>query len=363
MYNNALGSLETDSTLEPMNTACGICLEEPIQNAVVLSQCRHAFCFSCLKEWQSYDKGGTDNKWCPFCRGSIEKSVAEEAWEKARMLVTRALRLQENDAKRRELCELAVAELDKLLEGEKNETHLLYYKGDVLRNVRPDEAIVLLNRVLELSKERDEITALQMEANEAFKAGDLFTTERIMEEVTSRYGEVHEWPTRFGEGPYRLFPVRIALAESLEAAGRWEEAEDEYRAMFEALAPDPRYMNDDLISDLHSIKMGLCRCLYQSNRFEGAINVGRDVINMGRAWPGAHKLVAQAQLGHARKLGCKMSFTRPNCSGMNTSLKTTIEDAILTMRRALVYEAPWDEANKQLNENYLMELVREAAQV
>jgi Ring finger domain len=119
MYNNALGSLETDSTLEPMNTACGICLEEPIQSAVVLSQCRHAFCFACLMDWQSHGKNETDNKWCPFCRGSIEKSVVEEAMGKARMLATRASRLPENDTtQRRELCELAVLELDKILEGE-----------------------------------------------------------------------------------------------------------------------------------------------------------------------------------------------------------------------------------------------------
>jgi tetratricopeptide (TPR) repeat protein len=242
---------------------------------------------------------------------------------------------------------------------------MLYWKGDILKHVRPDEAIVILKKVLELEernkKERDLARARLKEAAAAYESGDPFAAARIIEEVESQYGDVDARPSPFGDGPYRVHTVRISLAESLEAAKRWKEAEEEYHAMLDSFAvPDLRYVNDDVITDLHSIKKGIYRCFYQANHFEAALFTGQEVLNMDRTWPGVHKLVAEAQLGQARKLGYK---TRSNVAGTHTRLSPPIADAILTMRRALVYEAPWDETNNHVNENYLEQLIKEAAKV
>jgi Ring finger domain/MYND finger len=79
----------TTTTTTPVNTACGICLEEPMQQQVVLEGCKHAFCFACLKEWQTHstNTGSFDTEdaamSCPYCRQDIEKSVVQETMEKA----------------------------------------------------------------------------------------------------------------------------------------------------------------------------------------------------------------------------------------------------------------------------------------
>jgi MYND finger/RING-type zinc-finger len=80
----------SDSLVTPLNSECGICLEEPIKHPVVLPACRHAFCFSCLSSWQGDWRDSPTNmmwrmmgqtekitKHCPFCRVKIEKHVAQ----------------------------------------------------------------------------------------------------------------------------------------------------------------------------------------------------------------------------------------------------------------------------------------------
>jgi Zinc finger, C3HC4 type (RING finger)/MYND finger len=197
------GPLDTQSTLEPVNTACGICLEEPIKSPVVLSQCRHAFCFACLKDWQGYRKMDAATKWCPFCRQDIEKSVVDQALETAASLASRAGRLEPHDPRRSEWYERALDELEKVIEVAPLDTTALGFKAQVLTHVRPQEAVVLLQSTLQREEQgsahREAMLTQLHKARAAINAGDPFTADRIMRDLESKHGKMEEWQGYIGE--------------------------------------------------------------------------------------------------------------------------------------------------------------------
>jgi tetratricopeptide (TPR) repeat protein len=81
--------------------------------------------------------------------------------------------------------------------------------------------------------------------------------------------------------------------------------------------------------------MGMSECLYYLGKYKLAIEIGEAAIEMNRYFPQVHKFVALSQKD----------------SG-------DLEAAIRTMGRAVCYETPWDEANKQI----VLELYRELQQ-
>jgi tetratricopeptide (TPR) repeat protein len=194
-------------------------------------------------------------------------------------------------------------------------------------------------------------------------AGNLFKAENIMHSLESEYGtDQATWPTAIGTGPYRLFPVRIVLAEAYEAAQRWKDAHKEYSDMLSIFCkkkPHESWLNDEITGQMHSISCGISRCFFHLRQYEKALYSGQQALSLGRTNPGTHKLVAEAQAALARKLGGaqqgEASFAHPNAT-----TAVTIMDAIRTMHRGVIYEAPWDDVNKEANTLYLKELMTEA---
>ena len=72
--------LPDSSALDSKEGPCAICLEETITNPVILP-CGHAFCFSCVGNYQqsSTSKEGAS---CPYCRGEIPE-VADKALDRS----------------------------------------------------------------------------------------------------------------------------------------------------------------------------------------------------------------------------------------------------------------------------------------
>jgi tetratricopeptide (TPR) repeat protein len=357
-------ALENDSIAEPMNTACGICLDEPMEAPVVLSQCHHAFCFACLKDWQNYRyrKLEFNIKPCPLCRGGIEGSVASEASHSAILMMSRARWLAKDDPKREELFDLALTKVEQVLAVDQNETVALGVKAQILTYIRPREAVALLKRTLELdtivAERREQVIERLKEAYDARDSGDPLTAERLVRELVGHYGTVEGWPAA-DIGPHRLFSLRIALAEAYEASECWNEAVEEYADIFDHMTTstsDLSLLSKQALGQIHACAVGLSRCYYHLRRYEDAICKGTEALSMDRTRAGIHRLIAMPQRALARELGIE-------CSGASdpTRTLTTIADAIRTMHRGNVYETPWDEVNKQANREYLLELMAEAS--
>jgi hypothetical protein len=143
---------------------------------------------------------------------------------------------------------------------------------------------------------------------------------------------------------------------------RWQEAHDEYADMFVKFQPnDPNIFDTELLSHMHSVGMGLSRCLFHLGHYKKAIWTGQQAVTMDRTFAGVHKLVALPQRALARQLGDELQGGQPSFANPHAATATTIADAIRTMHRGHMYEAPWDNVNRQANKDYLMELMAEAA--
>ena len=82
-------------------------------------------------------------------------------------------------------------------------------------------------------------------------------------------------------------------------------------------------------------------CLYELGEYEKAIDLGTSaLIEMNRAYQQCHKHVALSQ----KAMGC-------------------LDDAITTMRQAVCYETPWDEANVDEARELLRELLAEQSSI
>jgi tetratricopeptide (TPR) repeat protein len=322
MYVKLAGVEILPATTTPVNTACGICLEEPMQQQVVLKDCKHAFCFRCLRDWQAYSTNTAGlfaarnaATACPYCRQDIEKSVVEDAIENAQLYSARAERLPENDPERKKYFELALAEVDKVVVT-KNERdpRPLFLKGLILRHYAPADAIQVLQRALDLDYEGSAHSSKLKALRDAFASLELgsFTVSLL--------------------GPQLRVEAMLYIAEAHEAVGNWEEASTIYAPLIK-LPSD--YATSAELQD-RKILTGVSRCLYQRGFYDLAIKVGKTTLNIDRRTPGVHKLVAMPQLALGQ-----------------------VEAARVTMRRGILYEAPWDDKNRETNIACLEECLRD----
>jgi tetratricopeptide (TPR) repeat protein len=321
------------ATTTPVNTACGICLEETMQQQVVLKGCKHAFCLACLKEWQAYtthtaNSFDTENPAmsCPLCRQEIEKSVVEDTVENARLYTARARKLQENDPERSKYFELALAEVDKLLLANEHDLGALGLKGQILQQYAPADAIKVYERTLELDREGsanlEKLEAMEDQVKVAMDAGDDDEADRLMSQ-TDAYCASGVFIGQIGSGPHRLFDLMMDFALAHETLGNWDEALEIYDDT----------MNRTLGGhQIRKIYAGISRCMYQLGFYDNAVTTGEAALAMNRRSPGVHKLIALPQLALGQ-----------------------VEAARTTMRRGVVYEVPWDDENRQQNIAFLEE--------
>jgi tetratricopeptide (TPR) repeat protein len=115
-----------------------------------------------------------------------------------------------------------------------------------------------------------------------------------------------------------IFDSSILLATAMEQDDEWECALNVYRDLFtkimEQRATPPQQ---------RMIMMGLCRCLYELEMYENAVDIGLDMLDMNRHFPGIHKYLA-----------------------LSVKACDELDSAIDIMNRAVLYETPWDDKNK-----------------
>ena len=326
-----------------VNSECGICLQEEMKDPVVLEKCHHAFCFLCLKEWQTYSKRNAqpslDSSSCPNCRQQITVNLVEECTEKAKLYAARGGEKSLPQEERSKCYDLALQQLDKILSGGKNDRDLasMSLKAQILTHRNPKEAVelykVLLARDEESASNITKLNVLLDRVQIAMNAEDDDAAERHMDEVEA-FQQSLGFVSRIGDpaDPVRLVDVKLMLAEAHEASGQWQEALDVYIMLLN------QFETPDMASPRQnrSVFSGISRCMYEMKEFEKAVQAGEAAWSMNRHFPGVHQLLARPQ----------------QAMGM-------IQLAVASMSRGVLYEDPWDDLTQVENIEFLQKLQRE----
>ena len=315
---------------------------------------------------------------CPNCRETIPESIVDSAIEKAARYAA-AGRLTDKvydhhlttkqdqvdaveqnpgvivmDERQEKFCQMAEEQVNQVLSSDPTHIVALITKGQILRHVKPHAAIDALQQVLQMDEDSGKI---QEQLNQVMKDLDEFKAEMdrtlTAEEIDNEdHPMVDEWARRLdaaekiieeskgkriqiNDGPFRLYFIKIMLAEAYESANDYETAE----AMFKEMNKEVFQLEYDVYAQMdpptnRMMLAGAARCLFHLKDFDRSKKLAEMALAMNRHFPGIHILVAQAQWAmHERK------------------------HAIRTMCRGVLYETPWDETNQERNRVYLKEFV------
>jgi MYND finger/Zinc finger, C3HC4 type (RING finger) len=365
------GSLETNyhegSLVQLPHGECGICMDEPMSHPIRLDECGHSFCFTCIRHWQeasSPDQWNSVNMYnhgcCPLCRTVMKKNVAHYAVTQADDIQDRASEIPEQHDDKMKLLHAAVSTCDCVLEVKNENLQAMMVKIRALAQFDPHNTINVVNELLQLDtvvrrKER-QLAKRLMDVLNLKLEGRLDLAMDIQNEIKAEYEKYDQMPQSLGNGSGCLFDARICIATANEATDRWHDAIHEYGEMllwYES-TDSPRELKQDDLIRLRSCRAGIARCELHLGNYDVALTYSKESLAMCREFQGSHKLVAQAQRALAR-LPVPTS-ARP---GQPTNAKCTLMDAVETMYRAMVHEAPWNDANKQVNRAFLQELLEE----
>lgn len=259
---------------------------------------------------------------CPYCR--VETPDAEGCCiERAMLYCARGNKEHLPSARRNDYKDLALAEVNKVISSNGKNLQAMFTKVEILLAMgRPDDALKTLEHIVDIDSEGrrnvEKIDDVLNEVSVAKAEGRLDDAERLLDQAEAlRKLNL----CRLGEGPSQLFDVYIQMAAAKQAMNDWEEAKSIYI--------------NDMLSKMDGgsagtppqqrmMWMGLSRCFYELGEYDKAISAGEAALQMNRHFPGVHKYVALSQ-----KAG------------------EDAEGARMTMERAILYETPWDYANRE----------------
>ena len=293
-----------------MAETCGICLEEKMVNPMIFTKCQHTFCFSCLVRLQSVSKGAhisANGAKCPYCRSEIPNLV-ESSISKICVMAARAGRRELPEKERAELIATALEDLQKLLDtGDTGLTVSLTPIRAGLLGMRGDH--------------RAAIDVLQDGLPEWTEMADLGVKRREKLFKLAMMGLPFPEDT---DGPTlsrtSLIDVYLQIADLQEKMEDWEAAKRTYQF----IVMEFQDVNDFTAPQQRKVFFGSSVCAYHLKNYDVAIDLGEAALQTNRAFPGVHKALALAY----------------KASG-------NIEKARQLAAEAVLYEAPWDDDNKE----------------
>ena len=333
-----------DDIKPPLNASCFICLSEPMMDPFVL-QCGHAFCFSCLQNWQAfcarsshhYDNNHNNTQapstHCPACRKAAP-NIVQSIHETALLYAARANNRNLDSSTQTQYSRKALAELDKVdlsaaIDSRQKLQHL-FTKAEILHQLdRPVEALKIIDQVQGLLEEGTRNHATMNELITSLERASLEGRRQDFEAIHQQLEEQRDRGVNLVRiGAQDTLEMYLNMAEYQEAAGDYEGAKETYKFKIWPMMDDhytEGHPNANTATPIQQRKlfMGMSRCMYHLGDYQLAIDLGESAIQMNRYFPQVHKYVA---LSHA-------------ASG-------NLEAAIRTMGRAVCYETPWDEVNK-----------------
>lgn len=309
------------ATLPPTqatNEDCAICLQDTIEDPIILD-CRHAFCFTCLRDYAMVRRRTGTKLMCPLCR---EPYVEGAAVQRILLFMARAARKDITDEEREALLSQAQDDLSRALEADPNDMQVMFTKVELLLLQKDfDQAIQVIQSLMELDKKGRENSKILIEkldrAKMAEEEGREEDADRIMDEIEQFHQEGHSF-SRFKNGGLDLV---LFMAEAQELAQDWEAAIETYKSISHETYED---FSRATPVQQRKLLMGISRCFYKVGNYVGAIAMGEGAIDMNRHFPGVYKYVA---LSYKEKGDRQMAKTM--------------------MNRAVLYETPWDDRNRE----------------
>lgn len=311
-----------------MNSECAICLENEMKNPIVLEGCKHAFCSSCLLQWQERkrfspeDNQGQQNHNCPLCR-SETTNAADSLLVSASLSASRANRPGCTPEEQARFRAQALTNVEQALDTETPHLHAYCIKIDILIALRDgNAALECIDELVRVNEERWEekrsLTRMMAQADAALARGDE-NAEELMESVIQRVAEVGLPAEALSDSIENQFGIELQRAEAYQVLQDWEAAKKVYLDMLESME-EPDYGSPP---QQRQIFMGLSRCAYELGVYDRSIYAAQAALDMNRHFPGVHKFKA-----------------------LSEKAQGDLDAAITTMNRAVLYETPWDEDNK-----------------
>jgi tetratricopeptide (TPR) repeat protein len=259
-----------------------------------------------------------------MCRAETDGNAEEDLMLRARLLAGRASYMKNNPEAKQDLLEKALAILDKVLEVDKPHLQAYVSKAEVLWSLgRYQEQVDTIEELVAVNSDRLEKVAvlekLEERIDEAAAQGNMEDVDKLQEEYVAYAAKQGDLGTRF-KGSEDLTEMRIQQAEAYIELGEWQTAKDILMTKIDVIST---YGAGTPIQVRRTV-MGLARCAYELKVFDKAIAASDWAIEMNRHFPGVYKYKALAE----KAMG-------------------DLDAAIVTMNRAVLYETPWDEENRQ----------------
>lgn len=315
--------VEKDKNTKGINSECGICLQEPIANPVVLKECHHAFCSGCLITWQNYHQRAEMSLSragfpCPWCRSENTEDVEQALIDRAMLLGSRGSSKATSQDEKTALWTEALACVDKVLDAKDFLITACANKAEALIELgRGSEAIEVLAEMIEEDKRRKENPVIDLIdlADKAEARGDEDEANRLQLETVEMF-ELHGMPaTRLAN----YTDAYLLQCRAYESQGEWSKAYTIYHSMLASIE-DPE--SESPVTQ-RKLFMGMANCFYELGEFEKAIAASEAALTMNCHYPGVHQVKALSE----KAMG-------------------SLEEAIKTMNCAVLYETPWDDDNK-----------------
>ena len=287
--------LPESSALNTKEGPCAICLEETIENPVVLP-CGHDSCFECIGEYQCSPNSKASS--CPYCRGEIP-NVVKKSLDRSMLYTKRAMQSPKGSEEQKKYARLSMAEYD-------NAEKVFNVKGkgnNLADNGEMDVGGMFMRSV---------VVALSGQPEETIK-------------ITNKTLSLNERYPGYMD-LYQVHEVKNSQAKAYSELGKWEEAEKIYTSIYKECMRRNKVHNGSLL-------VGMCRALYMRKKYDKAIKIGTMVTKDYRSTPGIHKYLALSQ----KALG-------------------NIDEARITITKAILYEQQWVKDNLEENKQILREL-------
>ena len=266
---------------------CGICLQ-PMARPFSLPSCQHAFCVGCLQAWQA--SCGAVAARCPLCRSPLPGDLLQPMYYAAAVLCQRANRRARGSAARAADFGAALAKADELLELDP-----LHLGGHFLRS-----------ELLHFTGRHEEALA--------FTEAGLGIGSGVAEACLEARGR--GVPVQVEEACLEAWLERkhALMARCAAELGDFERALACCRAAF-------GHVRRDQAVEVRAALSMSSRCYHELGDHAMAVDLGEDAIAMNRHYPGCYERVARSYAAMGRHGA-----------------------AVLTLRRAVAYEEPWNPA-------------------
>lgn len=355
----------THNVLSDPNTTCGICFasHEEIKHPVVLKDCHHAFCYSCLKRWndaqiQMMAPAAT----CPMCRRAMP-NVTDTPLNNASYLLSKAQCVSsqnsvvDTDAAdseqygAEELCQQALQEIHKLEATIQADDNIMEPppRGELpdleapRPSLRPKSTLEIKVQIAILQAEAylllgqpdtavDTLLPIVSPLRDCYQRH--LQTEALMDEFTTKQHDpsqeerceelLHQLETTVQQGQScskdTIVDTLLKVGQAQREAQQWTQAKETYQSLFRDFA-----QHADSLSPRQNRELFFClaECAHHLGHYAMAVDLGQAAIEMNRSYPWCHRRVALAQLAQGNR-----------------------SEAQRIAAEGVLYETPWDEQHQ-----------------